>query len=127
MRKNYCKQFAFILSTNSKRAKVQHLHVQIACVSYYSAAPPPSPPPPWGTPSYKFDFRSSMQKNVLRGKGRHKVWYRGTMFSQVVSYDSSFNCTDSYARIYFVPRPCSPRKSRRRCETRRLFALFEAI
>ena len=29
-----------MLSTNSKRAKVQHLHVQIACMSYYSAAPP---------------------------------------------------------------------------------------
>ena len=28
-----------------------------------------------------------MQKNVLPGEGRHKAWYRVTVFSQVVSYD----------------------------------------
>ena len=28
-----------------------------------------------------------MQKNVLPEGGRHRFWYRGTMFSQVVSYD----------------------------------------
>ena len=29
------KQFAFFLRTNCKRAKDQHLHVQIVCVSYF--------------------------------------------------------------------------------------------
>ena len=47
------------------------------------------------------------------------------MFSQVVSYD--FPLARTLARICFVHRPRRPLKSRRRCESRRLFALFEAI
>ena len=29
------KQFAYLLHTNCKRDKVQHLHVQIVCLSYF--------------------------------------------------------------------------------------------
>ena len=39
-----------------------------------------------GLPSYKFSFRSSV-KTVPRGREDTRVWYRETMFSQVVSYD----------------------------------------
>ena len=45
-----------------------------------------------GTPSYNFDFRSSVQKkrSSCGGGGRGedtRVWYRETMFSKVVTYD----------------------------------------
>ena len=57
---------------------------------------------PWGTPSYDCGFRSSPQKNVEPGEGRQDVWYRETLFSQVVSYDFSLQ------EYFLLPSPGNP-------------------
>ena len=61
--------------------------------------------PRWGTPGYKFGFRSSVQENVLPGEGRHEVWYRGTMFSQVISYDFPLHGPLHECFLYLAPAP----------------------
>ena len=58
-----------------------------------------------GAPSYKFGFRSSVQRNVLSGEGRHEVWYRQTMFSQVVSYDFPLHGPLHEYFLYLAPAP----------------------
>ena len=54
-------------------------------------------------------FQLSVQKDSLPGGEDTRVWYRETMFSQVVSYCTMFPCTDPCTNI-FLPRlrppPC---------------------
>ena len=65
-------------------------------------------PPPWGTPSYKFGFRSSVQENGLPGEERHE----GLVLRNDVLTNGFIGCSlaRTLARIFFVPRlrPPSP-------------------
>ena len=44
-----------------------------------------------GKPGHKFGFRSSVAKKGLPGEEDTRVWYRETMFSQMVPYDFSLH------------------------------------
>ena len=78
-----------------------------------------------GTFSYNFGFRSSVQKNGHPGEGRHEglVPRNDVLISGFIR----FSLAQTLTRIFFVPHLRRPQKPRRRCESRRLFALFEAI
>ena len=58
-----------------------------------------------GKPSQKFDFRSSVAT----------VWYRETMFSQMVSY-RIFSCTNPCTDSFCTSSPLPLKKNTRRCE-----------
>ena len=66
-----------------------------------------------GMPSYQFAFRSSVQKNGLRGREDTRVWYRETMFS-CKWFHTIFPCTNTFWPS--SPPPPPPQKPRRRCE-----------
>ena len=68
---------------------------------------------PW-LPSYKFRFRSSVQKTVPRGREDTRVWCRETMFSQMVSYEFLLQGALHGYFLYLVCAP--PEKPTRRCE-----------
>ena len=52
-------------------------------------------------PSHKFGFRSSVSKSGLPGREDTRVWYRETMFSQMVSYDFLAEpCTDTFCTSF---------------------------
>ena len=68
------------------------------------------------TPSYNFDFWSFVQKNGLPGEGRHG--------GLVPRNDVLTNGFIPFFLTLTLPRIF---KLRRRCESRRLFALFEAF
>ena len=68
---------------------------------------------PW-LPSYKFRFRSSVQKTVPRGREDTRVWCRETMFSQMVSYEFLLHEPLHGYFLYLVCAP--PEKPTRRCE-----------
>ena len=81
-----------------------------------------------GLPSYKFGFRSSVQKNSAPGEGRHE----GLVPRNDVLTDGFIRF--SLARLhgplheYFLYLDSAPQKPRRRCEPEEaLFAFFEAI
>ena len=74
------------------------------------------------TPSYNFGFRSSVQKNSLPGEERH--WGLLPRNDVLRNCFIPFFLTLTLPRIFYVP--ClRPRKLRSRCESRRLFALFD--
>ena len=74
------------------------------------------------TPSYNFGFRSSVQKNDLPVEGRHGglVPRNDVLTNGFIPFFLAL----TLPRIFFVNRLC-PRKLRSRCESRRLFALFD--
>ena len=61
-----------------------------------------------GLPSYKFGFRSFVQKNGPRGKEDTRVWYQETMFSQMVSYDFPLHGPLHEYFLYLVSAPPPP-------------------
>ena len=62
------------------------------------------------SPVIKWAFGRRCQKVVSRGREDMRVWYRETMFSQMVSYDFLLHG-------YFLYLVCaSPEKPTRRCE-----------
>ena len=65
-------------------------------------------------PSYKFGFRSSVQKNGPLGEGGHEgpVPRNDVLTNGFIR----FSLTRTLARILFVPRLRPPGKPRRRCE-----------
>ena len=79
-----------------------------------------------GLPSYKFSFRSSVQKNGPPGEGRHEgLVPRNDVLTNGFIW---FSLARTLARILFVPRLRSPWKTHKALRTwRKLFALFEAI
>ena len=56
-------------------SKLGELHAQRTSPNYWAAC----------APSHKMGFRSSAAKNGLPGEEDTRVWYRETMFSQMVS------------------------------------------
>ena len=66
-----------------------------------------------GPPSYKFGFRSSVQKNGFPGEGRHEglVPRNDVLTNGFIG----FSLARTLARILFVPRLRPPPKIRRRC------------
>ena len=78
-------------------------------------------------PSYKFGFRSSVNKNGLLGEGRHEglVPRNDVLTNGFIR----FSLTWTLAQILFVPRlrPCQKRTQKKLRTWRRLFALFKAI
>ena len=54
--------------------------------------------------------------SVLRGREDTRVWYRETMFSQMVSYDFPLHGPLHEYFFYLVSPPPPPQKPRRRCK-----------
>ena len=65
-------------------------------------------------PSHKMGFRSSVSKSGLRGRKGTRVWYRETMFSQMVSYEFLLHGALHGYFLYLVCAP--PEKPIRGCE-----------
>ena len=65
-------------------------------------------------PSHKMGFGSSAAKTTSRGREDTTVWYRETMFSQMVSYDF---LSHEPLHGYFLYLVCAPpEKPTKRCE-----------
>ena len=65
-------------------------------------------------PVIKWAFGRQCQKVVSRGREDTRVWYRETMFSQMVSYEFLFHGALHGYFLYLVCAP--PEKPTRRCE-----------
>ena len=63
-------------------------------------------------PSYKFAFRSSVQKTD-HGREDTRVWYGKTMFSQVVSYDFPLHRPLHEYFLYLASAPPETQKALR--------------
>ena len=68
----------------------------------------------WG-PVINSGFGCRCKKTASRGREDTRVWYRETMFSQMVSYDFSLHGPLHGYFLYLVSAP-PPQKPRRRCE-----------
>ena len=55
------------------------------------------------------------RKTVIRGREETRVWYRETMFSQMVSY-RIFSCTNPCTDSFCTSSPLPLKKNTRRCE-----------